>query len=79
MAETCLDMGFYLSIAGPVTFPKAFQLQEVVRPVPLERLLIETDAPYLAPQPGRGHRNEPAYVAIRRVKSAPSKALPLRR
>jgi TatD DNase family protein len=62
MAETCLDMGFYLSIAGPVTFPKAFQLQEVVRHCPLERLLIETDAPYLAPQPRRGKRNEPAYV-----------------
>ncbi len=63
MAETCLDMGFYLSIAGPVTFPRASQLQEVVRHVPLERLLIETDAPYLAPQPMRGKRNEPAYVA----------------
>lgn len=62
MAETCLEMGFYLSIAGPVTYPKSETLKEVVRQVPLERLIIETDAPYLAPQPNRGKRNEPAYV-----------------
>lgn len=62
LAETYLEMGFYLSIAGPVTYPKSNTLKEVVRQVPLERLLIETDAPYLAPQPNRGKRNEPAYV-----------------
>jgi TatD DNase family protein len=62
MARECLDMGFHLSVAGPVTYRKADRLREVAREMPLERLLIETDAPYLAPQPHRGKRNEPAYV-----------------
>jgi TatD DNase family protein len=62
MARKVLDLGFSISIAGPVTFPKAEALREVVRQVPIERLLIETDAPYLAPQPVRGKRNEPAFV-----------------
>lgn len=62
MARDCLDLGFYLSVAGPVTYPKADQLRTVAREIPLGRLLIETDAPYLAPQPHRGKRNEPAYV-----------------
>lgn len=62
MARQCLEMGFYLSIAGPVTYKKAEQLREVAVKAPLERLLVETDAPYLAPQPYRGKRNEPAYV-----------------
>ena len=62
MARQCLDMGFYISVAGPVTYPKSDRLAEVVRMVPLERLLVETDAPYLTPQPYRGRRNEPAYV-----------------
>jgi TatD DNase family protein len=62
MARECLEMGFYLSVAGPVTYKKADQLREVAREIPDERLLIETDAPYLAPQPWRGKRNEPAYV-----------------
>lgn len=63
-AQAALDMGFYLGITGPVTFKKADELREIVRQAPLERLLIETDAPYLAPQPFRGQRNEPAYVAF---------------
>jgi TatD DNase family protein len=63
MARECLEMGFHLSIAGPVTYRKAEQLREVALAVPLERLLVETDAPYLAPLPYRGKRNEPAYVA----------------
>ena len=63
MARKCLDMGFYLSIPGIVTFPKAEILKDVVRFAPLDRLLVETDAPYLAPVPFRGKRNEPAYVA----------------
>jgi len=62
MAEKVLEMGFYISIAGPVTYNKAHRLQEVARMVPLNRLLIETDAPYLTPAPLRGRRNEPAFI-----------------
>jgi len=62
VAKRCLDMGFYLSIPGTVTFPKADIQQEVVRQAPLDRLLLETDAPYLAPVPFRGKVNEPAFV-----------------
>jgi TatD DNase family protein len=62
MAKRVIEMGFSLSIAGPVTFPKAEALREVVRQVPIEHLLIETDSPYLAPQPMRGKRNEPSFV-----------------
>lgn len=61
-AQAALDLGMHVSIAGPVTFPKAHALREIARAVPLDRLLVETDAPYLAPQPHRGKRNEPAYV-----------------
>ncbi len=60
--EECLHMGFYISFAGPVTFPNANRLREVVRSVPAERLLLETDSPFLTPQPRRGKRNEPAYL-----------------
>jgi len=63
MAKRCLDMGFYLSLAGIVTFPRALELKEVAKMVPLDRLLIETDSPFLAPVPHRGKRNEPAHVA----------------
>jgi TatD DNase family protein len=62
MARRALDAGFHLSLAGIVTFPKADELREVARLVPLDRLLIETDSPYLAPVPYRGTRNEPARV-----------------
>ena len=62
MAHRALDIGFYLSLAGIVTFPRALELQEVARMVPLDRLLIETDSPFLAPVPHRGTRNEPAHV-----------------
>jgi len=62
MASACMDMGFYISIPGTITFNKAQTLQEVVRRIPLERVLIETDCPFLAPVPFRGKRNEPAYV-----------------
>lgn len=61
-ARKMMDLGFYLSIAGPVTYPRAEVLRDVVRQVPIERILIETDAPYLAPQAFRGQRNEPAYI-----------------
>jgi len=63
MAQRALDIGFHISLAGIVSFPKALELKEVARMVPLDRLLIETDSPFLAPVPHRGGRNEPAYVA----------------
>jgi TatD DNase family protein len=62
-AERALETGFYLSLPGILTFPKAAALRDVARTVPLDRLLIETDSPYLAPVPHRGKRNEPAFVA----------------
>ena len=62
-AQRLLEMGFLLSFAGPLTFPNAGNLREVARHVPLDRVLVETDSPYLAPQPVRGRRNEPAFVA----------------
>lgn len=61
-AEQVLAMGFHLSFAGVITFPKALRVQEAARRAPLDRLLVETDAPYLAPAPYRGKRNEPAWV-----------------
>jgi TatD DNase family protein len=61
-AEQALEMGFHVSFSGIVTFPKAADIHEAARLVPADRLLIETDAPYLAPIPYRGKRNEPAYV-----------------
>ena len=63
MAKRALDSGFHISFAGIVTFPKSVELHEVARFVPLDRLLIETDSPFLAPVPFRGKRNEPAFVA----------------
>jgi TatD DNase family protein len=62
LAETALELGFMISFAGNVTFKKAENLREVARTVPPERLLVETDCPYLAPVPLRGRRNEPAFV-----------------
>ena len=61
-ATRALDMGFHISLAGIVTFPRALELKEVAKMVPIERLLIETDSPFLAPVPYRGQRNEPANV-----------------
>lgn len=63
-AREYLKMGFYISVAGPVTFPKSVKTKEVAKAVPLDRLLVETDSPYLTPQPFRGKRNEPAYVRL---------------
>jgi TatD DNase family protein len=62
MAKECLDMGFYISVPGTITFKNAGDFQEIVRKLPLESLLIETDAPFLAPIPFRGKRNEPGFV-----------------
>lgn len=63
LLELALARGYYVSFAGNLTFPKAVELREAAQKVPLEQLLVETDAPYLAPQPVRGQRCEPAYVA----------------
>ncbi len=63
MAEQALDLGFYISFSGIVTFKNAKQIQEVALKAPKDRILIETDSPYLAPVPKRGKPNEPAYVA----------------
>ena len=60
MAKKAIKMGFYISFAGPVVFPKSTNLKEVARQVPLERILIETDSPYLTPPPFRGRRNDPS-------------------
>ncbi len=62
LLPVALDRGYYVSFAGNVTYPKAGELREAARAVPGERILAETDSPYLAPQPVRGKRNEPAYV-----------------
>jgi len=62
VAQAALDLGFYISISGIVTFKNALQVKDVARRVPLDRLLVETDAPYLAPVPFRGKINQPAYV-----------------
>ena len=63
-AREYLKLGFYISVAGPVTFPKSAKTKEVARYVPIDRLLIETDSPYLTPQAFRGRRNEPAHVRL---------------
>jgi TatD DNase family protein len=63
LAEAALDLGFYISLSGIVTFRNAEELRAIARDLPLDRLLVETDAPYLAPVPYRGKRNEPAFVA----------------
>ena len=64
IARRCLDLGLLVSLAGPVTYPKPGALPEVARYVPGDRLVVETDCPFLPPQPYRGKRNEPAYLAI---------------
>src|SRR3954470_11569049 len=61
-AQSALDIGFYISFAGNVSFPKAENIREAAKQVPLDRMLIETDSPYLAPVPHRGKRNEPSFV-----------------
>ncbi len=78
--EEVLGLGFSIGISGPVTFPKANRLRAVAAAVPLERLLVETDCPYLTPQPYRGRRNEPAYVryvveAVARARGVPAEAV----
>ncbi|QDU20262.1 TatD family hydrolase [Urbifossiella limnaea] len=76
-ARACLDMGLYVSFAGMVTYKTAQQLLDVAAGVPLDRLLIETDAPYLAPVPHRGQRNEPGYVVHTAACLAEVKGVPV--
>ncbi|RBW67628.1 TatD family hydrolase [Bacillus taeanensis] len=64
VAKACVDMNFYISFGGPVTFKNAKKPKEVAADLPIDRLLIETDCPFLAPHPYRGKRNEPAYVRL---------------
>jgi TatD DNase family protein len=75
IAQVALDLGFYLGVDGPVTYPNARALQAMVTDLPLERLLLETDCPYLAPQSRRGKRNEPAYLPYIAEKIAELKGL----
>jgi TatD DNase family protein len=63
-AQAAIELGFYLGVSGPVTFENASKRQAIISALPLERILIETDAPFLAPHPNRGKRNEPAYVRL---------------
>ena len=77
MAKILLQMGFYLSFAGPLTYKNARHSVEVVLQAPLDRILVETDAPYLSPASKRGMRNEPAYVREVVEKIAELRALPL--
>jgi TatD DNase family protein len=77
VAEAAIEMGFYISFSGIVTFKNAKELQEVARAVPLERMLIETDSPYLAPVPMRGKTNEPGFVRHVAEYLADLKGIPL--
>jgi TatD DNase family protein len=76
-AAACLEIGFMLSFSGPLTFPKAAELHDVARRAPLDRLLTETDSPYLSPHPHRGRRNEPARVCLVAERLAALRAAPL--
>lgn len=75
VADKSIELGFYISVSGILTFKKAAELQETVARLPIERLLVETDAPYLAPIPKRGKRNEPSYVTYTAGKMAELKGL----
>jgi len=75
MAAACMDMGFYISIPGSITFKNAEVFREIVKRIPLESLLVETDAPFLTPEPFRGKRNEPSYVRYTAQKVAEIKKI----
>lgn len=70
LAQTAVDLGFYLSMSGITAFPKSHELREIFQDVPRDRILVETDSPYLAPPPYRGKDNEPAYVAHTATRAA---------
>jgi TatD DNase family protein len=75
MAKVCIDMGFYISIPGSITFKNAESFREIVKRIPLESLLVETDAPFLTPEPFRGKRNEPSFVRYTAQKVAEIKKI----
>jgi TatD DNase family protein len=77
LAEQCLNLGFLISFAGNVTYPKAVMLQEAAKRVDLEKMLLETDCPFLTPQDMRGKRNEPSYLPITAQKIAQLKEVSL--
>ena len=77
LAAESLELGYYISFSGIITFKKADELREVVKHVPIERILIETDAPWLAPVPHRGKRNEPSYVVLTAQTVAQLKGIPV--
>jgi TatD DNase family protein len=77
LADAAVELGLYLGIGGILTFKRSEELRETVRDLPLDRLLLETDAPYLAPEPFRGRRNEPAHVARVAASLASVKDLPV--
>ena len=77
IARRCLDLGLLISLAGPVTYPNARALPDVARFVPADRLVVETDCPFLPPQPYRGKRNEPAYLVITAARVADLRKEPL--
>jgi TatD DNase family protein len=77
IARRCLDLGLLVSLAGPVTYPKPGALPEVARYVPGDRLVVETDCPFLPPQPHRGKRNEPAHLTITAARVAELRGEPL--
>ena len=77
IAREYVRMGFYISFAGPLTFKKAPHLQAAAQEVPMDRLLVETDSPYLSPEPKRGRRNEPAHVVYTLAKLAELRGLPV--
>lgn len=78
MAAWAIERDFYVGVAGPITFENVSHLSDIVRHVPLDRLLLETDCPYLAPVPERGHRNEPAYLCHVAEKLAQVLDMPLK-
>ncbi len=76
-AKECVEMNFYISLGGPVTFKNAKKPKEVAEVIPMDKLLIETDCPYLAPHPYRGKRNEPSYVKLVAEQIAEIKKIPV--
>ena len=77
MADFALSIGFYISASGIITFNKSGDLRDIFETIPLERLLVETDAPFLAPVPMRGRRNEPSFVLHTAEKLAQIRDIPL--